>query len=250
MKLRRKRYVLIAAAALLAGAATTVDLVVEHAARSRIAAAVACRLQPSGRVSADLTSAFAGLRAVTGNLGGAHISAAGVRRDGTVVEVAADLRDVSTDGTTGGGTATATITFAELRKRIAARDDGAAGGPTAGLPDGLTLGADHGALVLTGTAGPLRLPVTVHTRVTTAQDSVTVTPTTVSVLGQEIAVDRLAAVPGGGDLAGRLGPRTVPLPELPGGVRLSGARADDRGLVLALDIARGAAGADRTAACT
>ncbi|WP_188281346.1 LmeA family phospholipid-binding protein [Streptomyces sp. CBMA29] len=237
---RRPLVVTAAVAALLAGTATAVDLAVEHTARGRIAEAVACRLKPSGPVTAELTSAFAGLRVLTGNLGSAHIAADGVRRDGTEVKVTVDLHDVSTDGTTSGGTATATIAYAELQKRLAARD---------GKVAGLTVGGEGGGLVLTGGIGGLRLPVTVHTRVTTGKDSLTVTPTTVRVLGRDVAVADLASMPGGGDLAARLGPHTVALPELPDGVTLTGARTDGTGLALALDLARGAAGKDKDAAC-
>ncbi|MFJ5614029.1 LmeA family phospholipid-binding protein [Streptomyces sp. NPDC093221] len=238
---RRRRLVVTAVvAALLTGAATAVDLAVEHTARGRIAEAVACRLKPTGPVTAELTSAFAGLRVLTGNLGSAHIAADGVRRGDTEVNVAVDLHDVSTDGTTSGGTATATIAYAELQKRLAARD---------GKVAGLAVGGDGGGLVLTGSIGGLRLPITVHTRVTTGKDGLTVTPTTVRVLGRDVAVADLASLPGGGDLAGRLGPRTVALPELPDGVRLTGARTDGTGLALSLELARGAAGKDKDAAC-
>lgn len=238
---RRKSLVrTTAVAAVLVVTATAVDLAVEHTARGRIAEAVACRLNPTGPVSAHLTSSFAGLRVVTGNLGTAHIAADGVRSGDTEVNVAADLHDVSTDGTTSGGTATATITYAELRKRLAAQGGGI---------EGLTVGGDDGGLVLTGSVGRMGLPVTVHTLVTAVKDSLTVTPTTVHALGQDIAVADLASMPGGDDLAGRLKARTVALPELPDGVRLTGTRTDATGLTLALDITRGAAGKDKDAAC-
>jgi hypothetical protein len=237
---RRPLIVTTAVTIVLAVTATTVNLAVEHTARGRIAEAVACRLKPTGSVSADFTGAFAGLRAITGNLGTAHIAAEGVRRGGTEVNVAADLHDVSTDGTISGGTATATITYAELQKRLAAQGGGA---------QGLTVGSDSGGLVLTGRLGRLGLPVTVHTRVTTARDSLTVTPTSVSVLGQDIAVARLSSMPGGDGVADRLTPHTVALPQLPSGVRLTGARTDGRGLALALDVTRAAAVQHKGAAC-
>lgn len=207
-------------------AATAVDLAVEHTAQQRIADAAACRLKTTGPVSADLTGTLAGLRAVTGNLGSVHIAADGVRRDGTAMDIAADLHDVTTGGTISGGTATATIAYGELQRRLGAEDSAA---------EGMTVGSDGGGgLTLTGRVGSLGIPVTVHTRVSTAADSLTVTPSSVTVLGQDVAVSRLASLPGGAELARRLTPRTVALPALPSGVTLTAARPGGAGLTLEL----------------
>lgn len=240
---RRKPLIVTAAvaAALVVGAGAA-DVAVEHAARGRIVDAAACRLKTTGPVSADLTSTFAGLRVVTGNLGSVHIAARNVRRDGTDLDVAADLHDVTTDGTTSGGSATATIGYGELQKRLTGLGD-----DLSEDVEGLKAGSDSGGLVLTGRVGRFGLPVTVHTRLTTAKDSLTVTPTTVTVLGQDVPVGELASMPGASGVADRLGPHTVRLPELPAGVRLSGAHADAEGLTLALAVDRGPAG--RGAGC-
>ncbi|WP_328917381.1 MULTISPECIES: LmeA family phospholipid-binding protein [unclassified Streptomyces] len=229
---RRRRALLVTAGALATAVAVagTADLLLERFAGHRIAEAASCKLRPTGPVSASLTGALAGLRLLTGELGTVHISAEDVRRDGTSMSVAADLHDVTIRGAMSGGTATATIGYDQLRKRL--------GGAAAGLRPG----HDDRGLTLTGTFAGLPLPVTVHTRTTTTADSVTVTPTSVSVLGQEIPVDRLETVRGGASLASRLGPRTVTVPGLPSGARLTGAHAGPGGLDVKVALPRSSGG--------
>ena len=156
-----------------------------------------------------------------------RIRAEDVRRDGTSMSVAAELHQVTTKGRTSGGSATATIPYAELRKRL--------GSAAAGLSPG---DDGHGGLVLTGRFAGIPLPVTVHTGITTADDSLTVAPTDVSILGQDFPLDRLATRPDTSGLAAELKPRTVKAPELPAGVRLTGAHAGSDGLGLTLSISR------------
>jgi hypothetical protein len=143
------------------------------------------------------------------------------------MSVSADLHDDTTKGATSGGSATATIAYGELRKRL---------GSAAG---GLAPGSDGaGGLILTGRLAGIPLPVTVRTRITPTADSLTVAPAAVWVLGQVFPVDGLAADPATARLADRLAPRTVTLPELPHGIRLTGSRAGDDGLVLTLALPR------------
>lgn len=208
-------------------AAGVADAAIEHTARQRIVKAAACRLRPTGTVSAHLSGTLAGLRLLTGDVGTVRIDADDVRRDGIGLSVSAELHDVTTKGATSGGTATATIGFGQLRQRL--------GSAAAGLAPG---GDGSGGLVLTGTLAGVPLPVTVHTRLTTTSDTLTVAPAYVSVLGRDFAVSRLGGTPAGAGLARRLAPRTVRLPGLPSGVRLTGARAGDDGLVLTLELPR------------
>lgn len=226
---RRRTGLLVATGVVVAAVATAAvaDVVLEYTARQRIVHAAVCRLEPAGPVSADLSGALAGLRLLTGDVGTVHISADDVRRDGTSMTVAADLHDVTTKGATSGGSATATIAYGELRKRL--------GSAAAGLAPGSD-GA--GGLMLTGTLAGIPLPVTVSTRLGTTGDSLTVTPAEVAVLGQVFPVDGLAASPAAAGLAHRLAPRTVKLPGLPRGVRLTGAEAAADGLVLTLELPR------------
>jgi hypothetical protein len=205
------------------------DLLLEHTARRHLVSAAACRLRPAGRVSADLTGNLAGLRLLTGEVGTVRIRAEDVRRDGTSLSVAAELHGVTTKGTSSGGTATATIAYGELAKRLG---DGVAGLRPG--PDG------SGGLALTGSLAGVPLPVTVHTRITTAAGRLTVTPVDLDVLGQDFPVDRLSASPRTTALAGRLAPRTVAVPQLPYGVSLVGASASSEGLRLTLSIAASA----------
>ena len=97
------------------------------------------------------------------------------------------------------------------------------------------------ALVLTGTLAGLPLPVTVHARIGTTARSVTVTPTDVDVLGQVFRVASLSASPRTAPLAAKLAPHTVTVPELPSGVRITGARAGADGLRLTASISPGTA---------
>lgn len=226
--LRRTPLVVTAAVlVVVTAAAAAADVLIERTARQHIVHAAICRLRPTGPVSASLSGSLAGLRMLTGEVGTVHIEARDVRRNGTALSVTAELHHVTTKGTTSGGTATATIPYAELRKRL--------GDSVAGLSPGTD---GHGGLVLTGTLAGIPLPVTVQTRITTAAGSLTVRPTSVSLLGQDFPVDRLAAQPDTKRLAGRLEPRTVKTPQLPGGVVLTGAHAGDDGLDLTLSLPR------------
>ncbi|SDO83462.1 LmeA family phospholipid-binding protein [Actinacidiphila guanduensis] len=231
--LRRKPLVVTASA--LAGAcvlALLADVALEHTARERIVRAAACKLRPAGRVSARLDGSLAGLRLLTGEVGSVHIEAEDVRRQGMDLSVAADLYHVTTKGRTSGGTATATLSYAALGNRIG---DGMAG--LRPQSDG------HGGLLLTGTISGVPLPVTVHTGLTAAGDRLTVTPTDVSVLGEDFPVAHLAANPTTSRLAGKLAPRTVAIPQLPSGVRLTGVHTAPDGVELALSLPRSIAGA-------
>ncbi|WP_328473050.1 LmeA family phospholipid-binding protein [Streptomyces sp. NBC_00448] len=221
-----RRKPLIVATAVVAGLAllaSAADLVLAHTARERIARAAGCKLKPTGPVSADLSGSLAGLRLLTGDVGTVHIRAEDVRRDGLDLSVAADLHEVTTKGTMSGGTATATISYDELGKRLNRK--GAGLRPES---DG------HGGLVLTGTLVGIPLPVTVHTSISTSKDAITVTPTDVDVLGRTLPVSQMTGGQGGSALAAKLAPRTVKAPELPPGVALTGARTDSHGLGLML----------------
>jgi len=210
------------AAVLLAGLG---DVLLERTARSRIANAAACRLRPSGPVSASLTGTLAGLRLLTGRVGTVRIAAEDVRRDGASLAVAAELHDVTTGGAIGGGSATATLPFSELDDRL--------GSAAAGLRPS---GDGHGGLLLTGTLAGLPLPLTVHAKLSTGADRVTVTPTAVTLLGQDFPVTGLAADPRTARLAGKLAPRTLALPQLPSGVRLVSVVTDGNGLRMNLTL--------------
>ncbi|WP_037914991.1 LmeA family phospholipid-binding protein [Actinacidiphila yeochonensis] len=224
---RRPLVVAVGAVAAATVLALVADVALEHTARHRIAQAAACRLRPSGPVRASLSGDLAGLRLLTGRVGSVHIEAADVRRQGMDIAVAVDLRGVTTKGAVSGGTATATVPYADLRSRM--------GAAAAGLRPS---GDGQGNLVLTGTAAGVPLPVTVRTRITTAAGTVTVTPVDVSVFGSDFPVAALASHELTKGLAGRLAPRTVQVPPLPSGVTLTGARAGADGLDLTLTMAR------------
>jgi hypothetical protein len=215
------------------------DVVLEHVARGRIARAAACELRPAGAVRASLSGSLAGLRLLTGRVGSVRIEADDVRRQGLDIAVAAELRGVTTKGSMRGGTATATIPYDQLRSRM--------GTAAAGLRPS---GDGRGGLLLTGTAAGVPLPVTVRTRITTSGDAVTVTPLDVSVFGADFPVAGLAAQPATRALAGQLAPRTVQVPPLPSGVRLTGARAGADGLDLTLSVSRTAAGSGHNGCVT
>lgn len=184
MKLRRTPALVTAGLTVVLAAATgTANAVVKHSAQQRIEEKAACRLQADGAVSAELTDSFAGLRSLTGDVGAVHVSARGVHRADTEMDVEADLYDVTTDGAVGGGRATARVSYGTLQKRLASTEAG------------MKVGGDANGLTLTGSVGDLGLPVTVHTRLATTATSLTLTPTTVSVLGRDLPVDTLGSLP-------------------------------------------------------
>ncbi|MET8446839.1 LmeA family phospholipid-binding protein [Streptomyces sp. NPDC005209] len=226
MNRRRKIVVLVAGAAALAVAAVcATDLVVEHQAEQRVADVASCRLKPEGPVRADLTTPLAGLRALGGDVGDVTVKARRVRHEDVLMDIDVSLKDVTTDGASGGGTATATIGYDQLNHGLGT------------LGDGLTPSGRGGDLILGGTVGQLGLPVTVRATVSAHADRVTVTPTTVTVLGRSVAVDDLTALPAASGLKDELKPRTVAVSGLPRGVELTSARAADNGLALNFSIA-------------
>lgn len=228
MILRRKPLLLISGltAAVLATAGIA-DTVLEHTVQQRIAQAASCQLRPSGPVTADLNGTLAGLRVLGGDVGTVRIDADQVRRDGVDANVAAVLNGVTTDGAITGGTATATIGYAQLQRQLAAQE-----------PD-LVLGGDGSKLTATGTVDGIPLPLTVDIAVSTTPSSLTATPTGITVLGRTIPVSKLSALPGASSLSGQLKPRTVALPTMPDGVRLTAAHPDSTGLALVLTIPAG-----------
>ncbi|MEY9962691.1 hypothetical protein ABIA33_000717 [Streptacidiphilus sp. MAP12-16] len=205
-------------------AAGVTDVAVGHTAQQRIVQAATCRLHPTGPVTAQLTDTLAGLQVLTGKLGTVHITADGVHRGGTDMNVNAVLYNVTTHGATDGGTVTATIPYNALQQRL---------GSAAAF---MTVGTDGTGLTLTGTVGNLGLPVTVDTSISTTANSLTITPTSVVLLGQAIPVSALSSIPGGSSMAGSLKPHTVTLPGLPAGARLTSARPDSTGLSIQLSI--------------
>lgn len=235
-KLRRTPVLVTAgiAVALTAGVCVA-DVVVERAAQDRIARAAGCRLQARGPVTAELSGAFAGLRVLAGQVGSVHLAADGVRRADTEMDIEADLYDVTRDGGMSGGRATATIPYEALQRHLTDPGQGAAG------VDGLTVGGDAKGLALTGTVGGLGLPVTVHASISATATGLTITPTTVTVLGRELPMATLGALPGADGLAEQLAPRTVDVGDLPDGVRLTGARTTGTGLTLDASLAKSSA---------
>ncbi|MCX4919026.1 DUF2993 domain-containing protein [Streptomyces sp. NBC_00687] len=220
MNKRRRLYLAAGCVAALTLMVAGTDLLVERKAEEKIAEAVECRLNGASDVHAELGSAFAGLRAVAGTVGTVHISAGHVRHGGFDVALAANLYGVSTGGDAASGSATATVGYADLGKRLG------------GAQGGMTPASDGTHLVLTGTVGDSGMPVTVVTDLSTTSHAVTVTPSSVSVLGKQLSVSALGALPGASGIADGLKPRTIDIGTLPAGVRLTDARAAADGLVL------------------
>lgn len=225
MKIRRiSLLIALSLATTVVVAAGATDIAVGNSAQQRVVQAVTCRLQPTGPVTAELTDTLAGLQVLSGNLGTVRITADGVHRGGTDLNVNAVLYNVTTQGSTDGGTATATIPYSALQQHLGT------------AATSMTVGTDGTGLTFTGTLGSLGLPATVATSIATTSNRLTITPTSVAVLGQAIPVSVLSSMPGGSSLAGNLKPRTIDLPSLPAGARLTGARPDSTGLGLLLSI--------------
>ncbi|MFD5638425.1 LmeA family phospholipid-binding protein [Streptomyces sp. NPDC127077] len=238
---RRRRYAVTALClTAVVAAAVTTDLVVEHKVRGRVAETAECRLGATKGVRVDLDDTLAGLKALTGTVGAVHVSAEGVRRQGTDMDVDAHLRDVSTGGATSGGTATATIAYDEPDRSAGVRGDAGA--------DGLKTGTDGTRLTLTGSAGGTGLPVTVATTLSTTTHSLTITPASVLVLGREVPVSQLSALPGAGGLAATPRPPPIELRAPPRAPAPAAPPAAPPGLVLDFTVApAGARQAVRTA---
>ena len=223
----RRRHKLVAAlAAAVTLGATGTDLAIEHVADQRMARAISCRLKPAGPVRAQFLDPVAGLAALTGTLGTAQIDADGIHRAGTDLDLRLVLHDVTTKGTYSSGTATATIPYASLQQRLSQGKDSA-----------LTLGTDGTGLTLTTTAGQLGLPITIHTALSVTAHALTITPTTITLMGQQLAVTALAHLPDAPSaLSSRLTPRTIKLTQLPVGTELASAHTSPSGLSLVLTL--------------
>ncbi|MET9888985.1 LmeA family phospholipid-binding protein [Streptomyces sp. NPDC006465] len=229
----RRRVIItaICLTAAVAGAATT-DLVVERKVQRRVAETAECRLDATRGVQVDLDDTLAGLKALTGTVGAVHVSADGVRRQGTDMDVDVYLRDVSTAGATTGGTATATIAYGALDRTVEQNGADTATGM-------LKTGTDGTHLTLTGEVGEAGMPVTVVTSLSTTSHSLTITPENVRILGREVPVSTLSVFPGATGFADKLKPRTVDIQKLPDGATLVGAHAGSDGLVLDFKVAPG-----------
>ncbi|MEU6587734.1 hypothetical protein ABZ923_00600 [Streptomyces sp. NPDC046881] len=224
---RKTRLVLAATAATTVLFTGATDLLAEHRAEERIVTRATRGLTPDGPVHADLTTPLAGLRTLGGEVGDVEVSAEGVHRQHAVLDVNVRLKDVTTNGDSAGGTATATVGYDQVTRRLGA------------LGDGLRAGGQAGDLILTGSAGRLGLPVTVRAALSTTAHALTITPRTVNVLGRSVAVDDLAELPAASALRDELAPRTVSVGALPHGVALASAHAAGDGLVLGFSIAAG-----------
>jgi len=225
----RRRHKLVAAALATAVTlgATGADLAIEHVADQRMARAISCRLRPAGPVRARFSDPVAGLEALTGTLGTGQIDADGIHRAGTDLNLRIVLHDVTTKGSYSTGTATATIPYASLQQRLGQ-----------GKNSSLTLGTDGTGLTLTTTAGQLGFPITVNTALSVTPHSLTITPTTITLLGQQLPVTALAhLLPNASSaLTSRLAPHTINVAQLPAGTELTSAHTSPAGLSLVLTL--------------
>ncbi|MFF4213207.1 LmeA family phospholipid-binding protein [Streptomyces sp. NPDC001796] len=228
----RRRLLLVTSAAFAVMAPLAGNAVLTHRAEQRIDRVAACRLAPVAQVSATLDSPLAAVNMLGGSVGDVDLQADGLRRNGMALHLDAHLRQVTTGGATHGGSATVTIPYPQLTKRLPHPDSGPPWTP----------GTDGTGLILTGTAGTLGVPVTVHTDIAVHAGTLVVTPTELTVLGRTLPVATVRDDVRDTSLAERLKPRVIRFPTLPTGVRLTGARAADDGLALHLHLASGAAG--------
>ncbi|MEU0008280.1 LmeA family phospholipid-binding protein [Streptomyces sp. NPDC006314] len=224
---RKTRFILATTAATLALLTSATDLLAEHRAQERIAARAARRLKPDGPVNADLTTPLAGLRTLAGEVGDVEVSAEGVHRQHAVLDLTIRLKDVTTNGRSAGGTATATVGYDQVTRRLGA------------MGNGMTASGQAGDLIIEGSIGRLGLPVAVRATLSTTRHAFTITPTTVSILGRSVAVHDLTELPATSTLRDELTPRTVAITTLPHGVTLTSAHTARDGLVLDFSIAAG-----------
>ncbi|POX52847.1 LmeA family phospholipid-binding protein [Streptomyces sp. Ru72] len=228
----RRRLLLAISVALTVLAPLSANAVLTHRVEQRIERVAACRLAPVAQVGATLDSPVAAVTMLGGSVGDVDLRADGLRRDGMALHLDAHLRQVTTGGAVHGGSATVTIPYPQLAKRLPHPDSGPARTP----------GTDGTGLILTVTAGTLGVPVTVHTDIAAHAGTLLVTPTELTVLGRTLPVATVRDNVRDTSLAERLKPHVLRFPALPVGVRLTGARAADDGLALHLHLAAGAAG--------
>ncbi|MEY9932249.1 hypothetical protein ABH926_006898 [Catenulispora sp. GP43] len=221
---RRSSVIAMAATVLVVVAVLVADVAIKHVAEGRIAKVAGCRLQAAGPVGASLPGTFAGLGAVFGSVGDVRVQADGVSRDGVAAHVDTVLHGVTTGGATSGGTAVATAPYSAMRQQLV---------QMSGLTDPV-LSADGAGLVIAGSRSGI--PVTVHASISTGPDALTITPTTVRVLGRDIPVASLTSIPLIKDLARQLDPKVFALPDLPDGAVLTAARPGPSGLSLDFSI--------------
>ena len=221
MILRHKRvWIPAVATVLVVGGVLLANQLVRSSAESEIAKTVACGLKSSGPTTAHLTDPWAGLGVFGGDLGTVKVSAEKVQLGGTSVDLKATIAHVKTGGTSGAGTASTTVDYAVVQQAL--------GGD-------MTVRGDGKRLVIDTTFG---VAVTVHAALTTSAQGLTVTPTEVSTLGQTLSVADLLRSPLGRGLpTSQLAARTVPIPDLPSGVSLTGATPAADGLRLAFALA-------------
>ncbi|MFI1168891.1 LmeA family phospholipid-binding protein [Streptomyces sp. NPDC020801] len=233
---RRHLVIAVSAAVLVAATSLTGSVALTHRAEQRIADAAACRLAPVGDVSATLDNPLAAVTMLRGAVGDVDVHAEHLRRGGMSMALDAHLRGVRTDGATHGGSATVTVPYSQLAKRLDRKSGNA-----------WTLGTDGRGLTLTGVAGPLGVPVTVHTDMALRARALVVTPTEVTILGRTVALNALPGSTADTALAQRLKPRSFALPALPSGVRPTVARAGASGLTVHLALPSATAGTTASA---
>ncbi|MGP3977942.1 LmeA family phospholipid-binding protein [Streptomyces sp. 8N114] len=221
MKIRRTVLVPTAALAAVVAAGGGANALVEHKAQERAAEEAQRRLGGKATgVQAELTDPLAGLKTLTGRVGTLRISADRVQHEGTSFGVDASLHGVSTDGSATSGSATVTVGYDEIAKKLPKQ------------VRGMKPGTDGSHLTLSGPVGGLGIPMTVLNTVKAAPNGLTVTPDSVRVMGQQMKISTLTSLPGMDQFADQLGPRTVGLGPLPKGVRPTGAEATRDGLAL------------------
>ncbi|WP_194893622.1 hypothetical protein [Catenulispora pinisilvae] len=233
---RRSSVIAIAVTVVLVLVAVGVgNVVIKHVAEGRIARLAGCQLSAGGPVGDSLPGTFAGLGAVFGDVGDVHVWADGVQRDGVTAHVDAVLHDVTTGGSTSGGTAVASAPYSAMTQQLV---------QMSGLTDP-SMAPDGAGLVITGSRSGI--PVTVHTSISSSADGFTITPTTVVVFGKEMSVASLRSLLLVKDLARQLDPKVFALPGLPDGAALTAVRPGPSGLSLDFSIPkRGASKAETT----
>jgi hypothetical protein len=221
MILRHKRvWIPAVTTVLIVGGVLLANQLVRSSAETKIAKTVACGLKSSGPTKAHLTDPWAGLGVFGGDLGTVDVSAKKVQLGDTSVDLMATITHVKTGGTSGAGTASATVAYSEVQKQL--------GGD-------MQVRGDGKQLVIDTTFG---VAVTVHASLATTGQAVTVTPTDISTLGQTLSIPELLKSPLGKALPkSQLAPRTIPLPGLPTGTSLTGATPAADGLRLAFALA-------------
>lgn len=245
---RRARALVVAAAALLVLVAVS-DVVAARLIGSRIAGRARCTLV-ADRVGASVT-AWAPVDALSrGELGTVRLTATGVHRNGLILDLTAQLRGVTTAGEVASSSDHVLVGYGAAARHGAA--PGGPGGGGGGSAHVSSVTGDGRHLLIGLDVGALGSTATLVAAVSTDGSGLTVTPTSLEVMGRTLSVGEIEPLLAARNptLAVQLRPRRRAFAGLPQGARVDDVRPDPNGLAILLSTGRLTAASLRGPMCS